>query len=93
MERIGRSAHVESTFPKADGRRRPLGIAALEDKIVQQAVVTIFNQIYEVDFTERKVGTPQGAVVSPLLYYPAGTHTLSAAAISALGASVETLTR
>jgi hypothetical protein len=27
-----------------------LGIAALEDKIVQQAVVTILNQIYEVDF-------------------------------------------
>ena len=33
-----------------DGRQRPLGIAALEDKIVQQAVVTILNQIYEVDF-------------------------------------------
>ena len=27
-----------------------MGIAALEDKIVQQAVVTILNQIYEVDF-------------------------------------------
>ena len=37
-------------IPKADGRQRLLGIAALEDKIVQQAVVTIFNQIYEVDF-------------------------------------------
>jgi RNA-directed DNA polymerase len=37
-------------IPKADGRRRPLGIAALEDKIIQQAVVTILNQIYEVDF-------------------------------------------
>jgi len=35
---------------KADGRQRPLGIAALEDKIVQQAVVTILNEIYEVDF-------------------------------------------
>ncbi len=35
---------------KADGRPRPLGIAALEDKIVQQAVVIILNQIYEVDF-------------------------------------------
>jgi group II intron reverse transcriptase/maturase len=35
---------------KADGRQRPLGIAALEDKIVQQAVVTILNQIYEEDF-------------------------------------------
>jgi RNA-directed DNA polymerase len=37
-------------IPKADGRQRPLGIAALEDKIVQQAVVTILNHIYEVDF-------------------------------------------
>jgi RNA-directed DNA polymerase len=37
-------------IPKADGRQRPLGVAALEDKIVQQAVVKILNQIYEVDF-------------------------------------------
>jgi retron-type reverse transcriptase len=37
-------------LPKADGRQRPLGVAALEDKLVQQAVVTILNQIYEVDF-------------------------------------------
>ena len=37
-------------IPKADGRQRPLGIAALEDKIVQQAVVTVLNEIYEVDF-------------------------------------------
>ena len=37
-------------IPKADGRQRPLGIASLEDKIVQQAIVTILNQIYEVDF-------------------------------------------
>ena len=37
-------------IPKADGRQRPLGIAAVEDKIVQQAVVTILNQIYEEDF-------------------------------------------
>ena len=36
--------------PKAAGRQRPLGVAAVEDKIVQQAVVTILNQIYEVDF-------------------------------------------
>ena len=34
-------------IPKADGRQRLLGIAALEDKIVQQAVVRILNQIYE----------------------------------------------
>jgi group II intron reverse transcriptase/maturase len=37
-------------IPKADGRQRPIGIAALEDKIVQQGVVTILNQIYEEDF-------------------------------------------
>ena len=37
-------------IPKPDGRQRPLGIAALEDKIVQQAVVTILDQIYEADF-------------------------------------------
>ena len=37
-------------IPKPDGRQRPLGVAALEDKIVQQAVVTILNQIYEEDF-------------------------------------------
>ena len=35
---------------KGDGRQRPLGVAALEDKVVQQAVVTILNQIYEEDF-------------------------------------------
>jgi RNA-directed DNA polymerase len=37
-------------IPKSDGRQRPIGIAAVEDKIVQQAVVAILNQIYEVDF-------------------------------------------
>ena len=37
-------------IPKSDGRQRPLGVAALEDKIVQQATVTILNQIYEEDF-------------------------------------------
>lgn len=37
-------------IPKPDGRQRPLGIASLEDKLVQQAVVTVLNHIYEVDF-------------------------------------------
>src|SRR6516164_6095099 len=35
---------------KSDGRPRPLGVAALEDKVVQQAVATILNQIYEEEF-------------------------------------------
>ena len=37
-------------IPKADGRQRPLGIASLEDKLVQRAVVEVMNAIYEVDF-------------------------------------------
>src|SRR5229473_3595013 len=37
-------------IPKADGRLRPLGIAALEDKIVQRAVVGVLNAVYEADF-------------------------------------------
>jgi retron-type reverse transcriptase len=37
-------------IPKADGRLRPLGIASLEDKIVQRAVVEVLNAIYEMDF-------------------------------------------
>jgi len=37
-------------IPKADGRQRPLGIATLEDKIAQGAVVAVLNAIYEVDF-------------------------------------------
>jgi len=37
-------------IPKADGRLRPLGIATLEDKIVQRAVVEVLNAIYETDF-------------------------------------------
>jgi RNA-directed DNA polymerase len=37
-------------IPKADGQQRPLGIAALEDKIVQQAVVEVLNAIFENEF-------------------------------------------
>ena len=37
-------------IPKADGRQRPLGVAALEDKIVQAAVVMILTPIYEAEF-------------------------------------------
>jgi RNA-directed DNA polymerase len=37
-------------IPKADGRLRPLGIATLEDKIVQRAVTGVLNAVYEADF-------------------------------------------
>ena len=37
-------------IPKADGRQRPLGVAALEDKILQRAAVEVLNAIYETDF-------------------------------------------
>ena len=37
-------------IPKPDGRQRPLGITALEDKILQRAVVEVLNAIYETDF-------------------------------------------
>lgn len=47
-------------IPKADGRQRPLGIAALEDKIVQQAVVTVLNEIYEEDFVGFSYGFRPG---------------------------------
>ena len=37
-------------IPKADGKQRPLGVTALEDKLVQRATVTVLNAIYETDF-------------------------------------------
>src|SRR5437660_9527247 len=37
-------------IPKPDGRQRPLGIAAVEDKILQRAVVVVLNAIYEEEF-------------------------------------------
>ena len=37
-------------IPKPDGRQRPLGVASLEDKILQRAVVEVLNAIYEQDF-------------------------------------------
>jgi group II intron reverse transcriptase/maturase len=43
-------------IPKADGKLRPLGVTALEDKIVQRATVAVLNTIYEVDFKEFSYG-------------------------------------
>ena len=37
-------------IPKADGKQRPLAVAALEDKIVQRATAAVLNAIYEEDF-------------------------------------------
>jgi hypothetical protein len=46
--------------PQADGRERPLGSAAWEDKIVQQAVATVLNQIYPEDFLGYSYGFRPG---------------------------------
>jgi hypothetical protein len=56
-------------IPKPDGRQRPLGIAALEDKIVQRAVVEVLNAIYETDFLGFSYGLPR-----LLLWLPAGAR-------------------
>jgi group II intron reverse transcriptase/maturase len=47
-------------IPKTDGKMRPLGIAAVEDKIVQRAVVQILSVIYEVDFLDWSYGFRPG---------------------------------
>ena len=50
-------------IPKPDGRQRPLGIAALEDKIVQRAIVEVLNAIYEEDFLGFSYGFRPGDAV------------------------------
>src|SRR5207245_1167411 len=55
-------------IPKADGRPRPLGIAALEDKILQRAVVGVLNAIYETDFLGFSYGFRPGRSPHDALY-------------------------
>jgi RNA-directed DNA polymerase len=47
-------------IPKPDGRQRPLGIASLEDKILQRAVVEVLNAVYEADFVGFSYGFRPG---------------------------------
>ena len=47
-------------IPKADGRQRPLGIASLEDKVLQRAVVEVLGTIYETDFVGFSYGFRPG---------------------------------
>jgi group II intron reverse transcriptase/maturase len=54
------SPNLRRYIPKPDGRKRPLGIATLEDKIVQRAYVEVVSAIYEVDFSEHSHGFRPG---------------------------------
>ena len=58
-EPIGRN-HPAAYIDKADGKQRPLAIAALEDKIVQGATVIVLNAIYEGDFVGFSYGFRPG---------------------------------
>ncbi len=49
-----------SYVPKIDGHRRPIGVLALEDKIVQRAAVMVLNSIYEPDFVDFSYGFRPG---------------------------------
>jgi RNA-directed DNA polymerase len=48
-------------IPKADGRQRPLAVAALEDKLVQKATVAVLNCIYEKSSSASATGSDQSA--------------------------------
>ena len=47
---------LRKNIPKGNGKTRPLGIACVEDKLVQRAVVLILERIYEVDFYDMSYG-------------------------------------
>ncbi|WP_270104168.1 group II intron reverse transcriptase/maturase [Klebsiella pneumoniae] len=59
-------------IPKADGKQRPLGIASLEDKIVQYALVKILNAVYENDFMGFSYGFRPGRSQHDALDAPTG---------------------
>lgn len=59
-ERYRARASKRTWIPKSDGRKRPIGIAALEDKIVQQALVDVLESIYEEDFLGYSYGSRPG---------------------------------
>ena len=53
-------ASKRTWIPKSDGRQRPIGVAALKDKIVQQALVDVLESIYEEDFLGFSYGSRSG---------------------------------
>src|ERR1700730_8898830 len=54
-------------IPKENGKQRPISIPALEDKIVQKAMVEVLNAIYEQDFLECSYGSSASSAVRSLL--------------------------
>lgn len=61
LARLHRGAYhpqpsLRCDIPKGNGKTRPLGIACVEDKIVQRAVVMILERIYEIDFYDISYG-------------------------------------
>jgi group II intron reverse transcriptase/maturase len=65
LQRLHRQSYrpkpsLRRDIPKGNGKTRPLGIACVEDKIVQRAMVTILEKIYEVDFCDSSYGFRPG---------------------------------